>query len=171
MDIDEQNRNELKQSDNAEHGEGCSYKSGKTIPTCKVQMDWENSTEDNQSSDVLLSDQLSDTFDDADADDEQSDWPESTVEPKGICLNRISHGNLLRPSERHASDDAPLDLPIIKRIERFLQNSGEKELQLDQVYRTSAIKQMLRKQPVAVHIVKRGRGTIALVKKETISKQ
>ena len=90
---------------------------------------------------------------------------------------QLGHGNLLQP-EPAPTGDAALSTAMVKQIERFLQDSGQKELLLDQIYRTSAvftsfgykiigkmqIKQMLRKQGVSVQILKKGRGTVALKK-------
>lgn len=148
----------------------------KSIPACKVQMEWEESDittaitanknrpshsdmENNQSD--VVSELSEESISNGDADDEQSDWPEFS--DKRTDSIRSQQSNLLQP-EPKTTENAALSLAMAKKVERFLEDPDQKELLLDQVYRTSAIKQMLRKQQCPVQIVKKGRGTIALKK-------
>ncbi|KAL3100431.1 hypothetical protein niasHS_001734 [Heterodera schachtii] len=175
-----------------------------TLPSCKVQMDWEhghgqalsatNDSTQNQSSSTTtrqasdmensVSDQFSHSQSESeastsniDADDEQSDWPgnELARHPQlSSSSSVIVPFQLAPPQQRVASstnnkqqkDAAPLSAEAIKRIECFLQSADDKELVLDKVCRTSAVKQVLRRQfaNANVQIVKRGRGTVALKK-------
>lgn len=190
MDVDEhQQRKQPKQSS----GEGdevviviASRPGDTVIPACKVQMDWEESDnlpstsvpdgirhsasdlEKNQSD--VLSD-FSESTSNADADDEQSDWPEfaDSKQNRRPATAHHQHGHLLQPeltSPAGGGDAVALSSAVVKQVKQFLQSPEEKELLLDQVYRTSAIKQMLRQQTggMTVQIVKKGRGTVALKK-------
>ncbi|CAK5092303.1 unnamed protein product [Meloidogyne enterolobii] len=141
----------------------------------KARMDWEM-TETIPSSSLMTSDvatNYSDVFSDfsdestsdADADDEQSDWPDSCKPPFRSSTNQHGVGHhLLHPDVNSTSGDAVLSGPVLKEVQEFLKDSSKKELFLDKVYRTSAIKQILRQEAVQVQIVKKGRGTVALKK-------
>nr|CAD2159126.1 unnamed protein product [Meloidogyne enterolobii] len=141
----------------------------------KTRMDWEM-TETIPSSSLMTSDvatNYSDVFSDfsdestsdADADDEQSDWPDSCKPPFRSSTNQHGVGHhLLHPDVNSTSGDAVLSGPVLKEVQEFLKDSSKKELFLDKVYRTSAIKQILRQEAVQVQIVKKGRGTVALKK-------
>uniref|UniRef100_A0A915NKY9 PiggyBac transposable element-derived protein domain-containing protein n=1 Tax=Meloidogyne floridensis TaxID=298350 RepID=A0A915NKY9_9BILA len=141
----------------------------------KTRMDWEM-TETIPSSSLMSSDvatNYSDVFSDfsdestsdADADDEQSDWPDSCKPPFRSSTNQHGVGHhLLHPDINSTGGDAVLSGQVLKEVQEFLKDSSKKELFLDKVYRTSAIKQILRQEAVQVQIVKKGRGTVALKK-------
>uniref|UniRef100_A0A915M0R0 PiggyBac transposable element-derived protein domain-containing protein n=1 Tax=Meloidogyne javanica TaxID=6303 RepID=A0A915M0R0_MELJA len=141
----------------------------------KTRMDWEM-TETIPSSSLIsfdvatnYSDVFSDFSDestsDADADDEQSDWPDSCKPPFRSSTNQHGVGHhLLHPDINSTGGDAVLSGQVLKEVQEFLKDSSKKELFLDKVYRTSAIKQILRQEAVQVQIVKKGRGTVALKK-------
>ncbi|KAL7072148.1 hypothetical protein ACQ4LE_008932 [Meloidogyne hapla] len=139
----------------------------------KLKMDWET-TETIPSTSLMSSDMAtnhSDVFSDysdestsdADADDEQSDWPDSCKPHFRSSFNQHGAQHLLHPDST-TSGDAVLSAQVLKDVQDFLKDSTKNELFLDKVYRTSAIKQILRQEAIQVQIVKKGRGTVALKK-------
>jgi hypothetical protein len=52
---------------------------------------------------------------------------------------RSQQSNLLKP-EPKTTENAALSLAMAKKVERFLEDPDQKELLLDQIYRTSAVK-------------------------------
>uniref|UniRef100_A0A915NTZ2 3-dehydrosphinganine reductase n=1 Tax=Meloidogyne floridensis TaxID=298350 RepID=A0A915NTZ2_9BILA len=106
----------------------------------------------------VFSDFSDESTSDADADDEQSDWPDSCKPPFRSSTNQHGVGHhLLHPDINSTGGDAVLSGQVLKEVQEFLKDSSKKELFLDKVYRTSAIKQILRQEAVQVQIVKKGR--------------
>ncbi|KAF7639859.1 hypothetical protein Mgra_00000779 [Meloidogyne graminicola] len=168
MDLDNNNQQKDKLK-YVEDNDTCSAEN--VAKACKMRMDWteivpsssiiSSDISTNQSSDVF-SDSDEESISDADADDEQSDWPDA-------CKPHFRSISLQQASQHHlhpdfASGDAVLNGQVLKDVQEFLKDSTRNELFLDKVYRTSAIKQILRKETIPVQIVKKGRGTIALKK-------
>ncbi|KAI1715489.1 hypothetical protein DdX_07806 [Ditylenchus destructor] len=119
----------------------------KSFRSSKLYMDWEQSVS-GCVSDIDFSSDNSHGAHDDDADDEQSDWPDYscrlTDETVRNNQNEIWHqrqfhtapqsGSLAPPS---TSKSPCLSAGALKRIERFVGDTQQRELILTQVYRTS----------------------------------
>uniref|UniRef100_A0A914HBR9 Uncharacterized protein n=1 Tax=Globodera rostochiensis TaxID=31243 RepID=A0A914HBR9_GLORO len=112
------------------------------IPTCKVQMDWEH---------------------DQRGDQQHRTWRIISPISFHCQTQRTAHQTLMLTMSKAIGPE--MNSHVVRHF-RPLSNSDDSELLLDKVYRTSAVKQMLRRQSVVanVQIVKRGRGTVALKK-------
>lgn len=97
-------------------------------------MDWKASI-----SDIDFSSNNSQSSDDPDADDEQSDWPESLdLKRSGVVYHQTSQTHFTKIPQRSVENPG-LDTNVLRRIERFVTDSRQQELIISQVYRTSVV--------------------------------
>ena len=95
-------------------------------------MDWENSLAVES---AISETEISSSNSDGDADDEQSD------------LNDLQLANAIQQNEQNQTPVDPktqLEDQVIRRIEKFITNTEEKELILTQIYHSSLVFRKLR---------------------------
>ncbi|CAD5221864.1 unnamed protein product [Bursaphelenchus okinawaensis] len=123
-----------------------------------------------------------------DADDEQSDWPESNTDvdvgTSSLVKKRHVRGDLMEttPEPDSASEAPPMKMarfakpalrcrdqangaippPLKRRIERFLNDTVQEEMSISHTYRIAAIRRLVNRPEIEV--IKRPRGTIVLRK-------